>query len=544
MDQVINFDKTFQIRLDEYEKVFFGGKRFPYAKLQGEWAFHLELTVEPNGWRAIWDIPRSQCEELKLPFPTIVLVYVIQVHHSDLSSLVRILAVQDENIDLPDKHIVPLIQLWVTKGQDESIALKLDSTANALDMLRFFYLNLVRPWDEDEDCADWKGEHLIARLKLFYDMRKGNIPKRAVEQIFTLINEAKALSCEKEHLVNLCASLCLDYEDNVEHENVQRLIAVTVRLAQNQHELTLLENETFRSVMLKSGEYGNFPPMIEGKPLVWLVTEASTARNHIKLFESIKEQYQNEQIAFAPSFTEKLLSANSGDTILLSPHQHKFNHKRYLLENLTIKGIGTAQVVCVPLLANTTSFDFHGKKSVIENITIDCRKGNCAVLIRTGHVSLKNCKIIGKNSSAKTQGIVVLNGAKLSLIACDLSAFSTGIVGNSGSELEITDSLISKCQSGIKAFEECQINIQNTIIKDCEEFGIIIQTDEDFGFDQNSEHSFEKLNAIPEITAKLVSGSNNRSGDLSVKPFNSKAIEDLFENPDLDPTIMEDADES
>ncbi|ENN72066.1 hypothetical protein YQE_11352, partial [Dendroctonus ponderosae] len=499
MDQVINFDKTFQIRLDEYEKVFFGGKRFPYAKLQGEWAFHLELTVEPNGWRAIWDIPRSQCEELKLPFPTIVLVYVIQVHHSDLSSLVRILAVQDENIDLPDKHIVPLIQLWVTKGQDESIALKLDSTANALDMLRFFYLNLVRPWDEDEDCADWKGEHLIARLKLFYDMRKGNIPKRAVEQIFTLINEAKALSCEKEHLVNLCASLCLDYEDNVEHENVQRLIAVTVRLAQNQHELTLLENETFRSVMLKSGEYGNFPPMIEGKPLVWLVTEASTARNHIKLFESIKEQYQNEQIAFAPSFTEKLLSANSGDTILLSPHQHKFNHKR---------------------------------------------KGNCAVLIRTGHVSLKNCKIIGKNSSAKTQGIVVLNGAKLSLIACDLSAFSTGIVGNSGSELEITDSLISKCQSGIKAFEECQINIQNTIIKDCEEFGIIIQTDEDFGFDQNSEHSFEKLNAIPEITAKLVSGSNNRSGDLSVKPFNSKAIEDLFENPDLDPTIMEDADES
>lgn len=163
MDQVINFDKNFQIRLEEYEKVFFGAIPFPYAKLQSEWAFHLELTLDPSGWQAIWDIPRKQCEELELPFPTIVLVYVIQVHYPDLAASVRVLAVQGEDVDLADRHIVPLIQLFVTKVQDTSIALNLDLTANALDMLKFFYMNLVRPWDEDEDCLDWKQEHLVAR---------------------------------------------------------------------------------------------------------------------------------------------------------------------------------------------------------------------------------------------------------------------------------------------------------------------------------------------------------------------------------------------
>lgn len=180
---------------------------------------------------------------------------------------------------------------------------------------------------------------------------------------------------------------------------------------------------------------------------------------------------------------------------MLSPCQHKLHHEKALLENLTIKGVGNAHVVSEALLADNTLFEFYGEKSVMENLTIDCQNRNCAVLVRSGHVSLKNCQITGNNPSGKTQGIVVLHGARLSLIACDLSGFSTGVVGNSGTELEITDSLIRNCESGVKAYEKCQISIQNSSIKDCEEFGILIQADQDFGLDQHSEHSFEKLNS-------------------------------------------------
>lgn len=45
-------------------------------------------------------------------------------------------------------------------------------------------------------------------------MKKGNIPKGAVEYIFGLINEAKALNREKKHLAN--ESFYLDLEENVE----------------------------------------------------------------------------------------------------------------------------------------------------------------------------------------------------------------------------------------------------------------------------------------------------------------------------------------
>lgn len=162
MDQIFTFDKSLQTRLHEYEEVFSGLDTLPYSKIQREWAYYLELTLDPNGWQAVWKIPRLKCEELKIPFPTVVLAYVLNVDYTDLTALVRILAVQDD-IHLPEKHNVPLAQLWPTKQQDKTIALNLNSTANALDMLRFFYIHILMPWDEDDDSADWRGAHLVSR---------------------------------------------------------------------------------------------------------------------------------------------------------------------------------------------------------------------------------------------------------------------------------------------------------------------------------------------------------------------------------------------
>lgn len=162
MDEIILFDKSFQDRLSEYENLFSGVSKVPYSTLQNEWSFYLELTMDGSGWQAIWKIPRLKCEEFKIYFPTIVLVYVINISFSDLTALVRILAVQDD-IHLPEKHHVSLAHLWPTKQQDRSIALNIGATANALDVYRFFNLNLLMPWDEDEDSADWVQDHLVSR---------------------------------------------------------------------------------------------------------------------------------------------------------------------------------------------------------------------------------------------------------------------------------------------------------------------------------------------------------------------------------------------
>lgn len=155
MDQVIVFDKSLQERFQEYTDVLSDDSIVSVSTIQKKWAFFVELTVDPTGWQAIWKIPRLKCEDLKIPFPTIVLVHVKNVFCTELSALIKILAVQDD-ISLPDKHIVPLIQLWITKDQDSTVVLNLQSMANSLDMLRFFYTNVFMPWDhEEEDTTDW-----------------------------------------------------------------------------------------------------------------------------------------------------------------------------------------------------------------------------------------------------------------------------------------------------------------------------------------------------------------------------------------------------
>lgn len=196
----MTFDKSLQQRLQEFRDVLSGYDVLPVNLIKKEWTFYLELTLDPSGWQAAWKIPRLMCEVLNIPFPSVALVLVLNVEYRDLSALVRVLAVQDD-ISIPEKHSVPLSQLWPTKEQDKSVALNMQSTANALDMLRFFYTHVYMPWDnEDDDSVDWKSKHLESRLRLYYDMKNGIIPRATAEFIHSLLTEARRLNNKREHI--------------------------------------------------------------------------------------------------------------------------------------------------------------------------------------------------------------------------------------------------------------------------------------------------------------------------------------------------------
>lgn len=197
MDEVITFDKSLKQRLEEYNEVF-SVEFLPSSYIRKDWIFFLEMVVDVNGWQALWKIPRLTCEKLEIPFPSVVLVLILNVEFKSLNALVRVLAVQDE-IMIPEKNVVSLLQLWPTKEQDKSIALNIFSTANALDMYRFFYLHVYMPWDRDEDDnIDWKSNHLESRLRLYYDMKNGSIPRQIAEHIHSLLTTARRLQNQRE----------------------------------------------------------------------------------------------------------------------------------------------------------------------------------------------------------------------------------------------------------------------------------------------------------------------------------------------------------
>lgn len=89
--------------------------------------------------------------------------------------------------------------------QDDSVVLNLTSTAEALDMLRFFYNHLLMPWDYDEDDGDdWSSKHMESRLHFFYDMKNGLIPKSMTEHVRGLMSEARQLQVGHANFVQLC----------------------------------------------------------------------------------------------------------------------------------------------------------------------------------------------------------------------------------------------------------------------------------------------------------------------------------------------------
>lgn len=200
MDQILTFDKSLQQRLQEFRDVLSGYEVLPVTLIKKEWTFYLELTVDPSGWQAVWKIPRLMCEVLNIPFPSVVLILVLNVDYQNLTALVRVLAVQDD-ISISEKHCVALSQLWPTKEQDKSVALNMQSTANALDMLRFFYTHVYMPWDNDDDeSVDWKSKHLESRLRLYYDMKNGIIPRATAEYIHSLLTEARRLNSKRQYI--------------------------------------------------------------------------------------------------------------------------------------------------------------------------------------------------------------------------------------------------------------------------------------------------------------------------------------------------------
>ncbi|XP_050294735.1 protein nessun dorma [Anthonomus grandis grandis] len=541
MDQIITFDKSLKTRLEEYKEVF-SCETLPYSKIQSEWGYYLELILDPLGWQALWKIPRVKCEELKISFPTVVLVLVLRVNYSNLEAHVKILAVQDD-IHLPEKHFVPLIQLWPTKDQDKSIALDLVSTANCLDMLRFFYIHLLMPWDEDDDVSDWKAAHLLSRLHLYYDLKNGNIPKSTAEHIHALLNEARRLNTKRQQLVSQCGEFDSDIEGS-EDQNVETLIEINVRLIEIQNEMHLLENELFRKVILKRQQSEQNEVVkyqeINLKPSIWVICKDATATEYITLLKTIEKLYPDQSLSFALNLHNKLESTKSSEIILLShSSNHVIKEEGALVDSITVKGIDN--IATINSMADDVMFDCIGAECVFENIIINCIKTQCAILIRQdSNVTLKNCQIIGDESSTTHQGILVLRGAKLTLINCEIKGFSVALVGNSESTIDIKDTVIKGAISGIKIYDNCNISIYRTELRECKEYGVVIESDKQDGTDLIS---FEDLSGFSYIKMRNVTGVNNGKGNIKNKNSKIKAIEDLFENPDLYPTILVDSDE-
>jgi len=253
---IYSFDKDYDVRLEEYKRILsFPTKIVPASQIRAEWSCDIELVIEPVGWQAFWNISRSTCEDLNISYPTIVFVEVLGMSYSTLNAIVKIIAVQDD-LSLPEKHEVPLIQLYITVKQ-KNPSLDIASTANSVDQLRFFYEHLWMPWDDDDDDdKDWVEQHLESRLNLYFDMR-GDINKETRDIMSSLISEAKEIRSKLIVLEYLLPDDELEdvHEDAAEETCV--FMQLHFRLQQIKAEMDLMENPSMRNFFEKNRHLKN-----------------------------------------------------------------------------------------------------------------------------------------------------------------------------------------------------------------------------------------------------------------------------------------------
>lgn len=231
------------------------GAKVPASQIKSEWSYTVELVVEPVGWTALWKIPRLTCADFEIHYPTIVVVQVEHVDYDELTALVKIIAVQDE-IHLPEKYDVPLVELYPTKNQENEV-LDMPGTANCIDGLRFFFNHLWMPWDfDDDDNSDWVGLHLETRVRLFFDMKRSMVNKDTSDVIRTLMREAREIYAKVSRL----EADISDDEDTkclVDEGKTCQLMKLHVRMQQIKTEMDVLENPAMRDMLGRNPSSSN-----------------------------------------------------------------------------------------------------------------------------------------------------------------------------------------------------------------------------------------------------------------------------------------------
>lgn len=249
--EIYTFDKSLQERLVEFSEILSNQNKVVSAsQIKSEWLNYVELVIEPVGWQALWKIPRLTCQDLKIHYPTIVVVEAEQVDFNDLLALVKITAVQDD-IHLPEKYDVPLIELYPTQKQ-ENKTLDMVGTASCIDQVRFFYNYLWMPWDlDDDENSDWVTLHLESRIRLFYDMKRGCVNKDTCDVIRTLVREGREI---QQNISKLEESISDEEEIEscfMDDGKACQLMKLHFRLQQIKTEMEILENPAIRDILAR-----------------------------------------------------------------------------------------------------------------------------------------------------------------------------------------------------------------------------------------------------------------------------------------------------
>lgn len=447
MDQIITFNKTFQDRLAEYHLVFGDTKLSSIPEIKNQWSLYLEFELEVSGWQAFWKIPHSICSKNNIPHPTIVLVQINQINYEELDTSVEIVAIQGD-IDLNainSELTASLIDLWPTKQQPTGLV---DGVivADALEKLRFFYNNVLLPFDY-LDSSKCDG-NLQERLSLYYSIKENTIAKSKTVRFRALLKEIRN---EFEHYDRI------NFQLDPTAESIIKIIELKM-----EYELLQILPEQNPT----SSDNNN-----------WLIfSNKSTIKDHLEYLDSIKYLTQkNEQYQTAISLESALEQAQPHDTIYMNQGSHVINSAGILKDGVSLRSVSNDPTkTTINTNKENALIEFIGDQLSIENTHLNVSSARCAIIAHCGQISLKNCIISGHQ--AAEHAIIALPGAKINLENCKISGFNVGLYASSNTVVSLIDCSIFDVSSAIKLFDDSKVCLFNCVFENVARSCIYFET--------------------------------------------------------------------
>eukprot|EP00057_Strongylocentrotus_purpuratus_P030172 XP_780902.2 PREDICTED: SHC SH2 domain-binding protein 1 [Strongylocentrotus purpuratus] len=460
---------TLDERLQAYSNIFLAKSEYGSSfDIHQEMYWFLTETVLETGWTGIWKVddncdvvvevvsaphPASKQQHLKAkvhmsePFQSILDGDPCTEEKPDEKSEVerKISALLEQSEGLVDFN--DLYPIFNKTGM-------LDNTALAIEHARFFYQNLWRPMDDEDETSGstYMDKYLKPRLQFTYDVKEKHIPAHIVRK------HQKALSeCldKYERITSLQGQLgdsdgsdedgggldmnesCMAVDIMALHEEVEVL----------KMKLERLENPLLRSLMdIPSGILSERRSIgsqsrDDSSLKTFLVSETLTAGmiQNLNLGPDVVLEH-------CRSPGEALTKSCNGDTILIFPGSYTGERFYTLQQSVTIKGVGKrGEVVirCEELADIFLDCDVSG--AIISNLTLEDDNSATAeglVAVRAGgSLVMDGCMLRSGGT-----GVSIFRGGTLDMTGCEIKDIQrNGVRCKAGSSVRISDTDIYHC---------------------------------------------------------------------------------------------------
>uniref|UniRef100_F7EET4 SHC SH2 domain-binding protein 1 n=1 Tax=Macaca mulatta TaxID=9544 RepID=F7EET4_MACMU len=475
------------------------------SEVQEFTAEFLEKVLEPSGWRAVWhtNVFKVLVEATDVDFAALkAVVRLAEPYLCDSQVSTFTMECMKELLDLKE-HRLPLQELWVV-FDDSGV---FDQTALAIEHVRFFYQNIWRSWDEEEeDEYDYFVRCVEPRLRLHYDILEDRVPSGLVVDYRNLLSQ-----CEESYrkFLNLRSSLSNCNSDS-EQENISMVEGLKLysEMEQLKQKLKLIENPLLRYYVFGYQKNSNIQAKgvrPSGQKITHVVSSTMVAGLLRSLLTDRLCQEPGEEEREIQFHSDPLSAINAcfeGDTVIVCPGHYVVHGTFSIADSIELEGYGLPDDIVIEKRGKGDTFvDCTGadiKISGIKFVQHDAVEG--ILIVHRGKTTLENCVL-----QCETTGVTVRTSAEFLMKNSDLyGAKGAGIEIYPGSQCTLSDNGIHHCKEGIlikdfldEHYDIPKISMVNNIIHNNEGYGVVLVKPTIFSdLQENAEDGTEENKAL------------------------------------------------